>query len=376
MLGVSRATLYAYTSRGQIESLPLPGNPRERRYSAEDVRRLCARKDARRNPDQAVERGLNWGSPVLSSAITRIHNGRLLYRGRDAVDFASTATLEETARLLWSAEPAERLFDTTAAPVATPEGRDPIVRMQLMLPRAAATDPAAYDSRPSSVRQIGARILHLLASTAGRKRHASVHRMLQSAWAPGNPHAGEAIRMALVLCADHELNVSTFTARCAASAGASPYDVVSAALATLKGRRHGGQTEQVWASFEECAGSRRASDALSARLRHGERVPGFGHPLYPQGDPRAAALLQLAARSGNRPELRLIRAIERAGKELLREMPNLDFGLTALARAYELPECAPLVIFAIGRSTGWIGHALEQYASGELIRPRARYVGP
>jgi citrate synthase len=180
----------------------------------------------------------------------------------------------------------------------------------------------------------------------------------------------------LVLCADHELNVSAFVARCAASAGASPYDVVSAAMATLKGRRHGGETERVWALFEETAAPGRAGAVVANRLRRGERVPGFGHPLYPAGDPRAALLLRLAEAGGNAPEWRLVRALRKAGSDLLHDAPNLDFGLAALARTHGLPRHAPLVLFAVGRTVGWLAQAIEQYATTEVIRPRAHYTGP
>jgi len=186
----------------------------------------------------------------------------------------------------------------------------------------------------------------------------------------------EAIRIALVLCADHELNVSAFTARCAASAAASPYDVVSAAMATLKGRRHGGQTERVAALFAETETPGRARAVVANRLRRGESIPGFGHPLYPAGDPRAALLMQLAEAAGSPAEWRRVRALSKAGAELLQEAPNLDFGLTALAQVYGLPSYAPLVLFTLGRTVGWIAHAIEQYATNELIRPRARYTGP
>ena len=105
-------------------------------------------------------------------------------------------------------------------------------------------------------------------------------------------------------------------------------------------------------------------------------MPGFGHPLYPAGDPRAALLMRLAEASGNKAEWKLVRALSRAAFELLHELPNLDFGLAALARTYGLPQHAQLVLFALGRTVGWIAHAMEQYASGELIRPRAKYDGP
>lgn len=140
-----------------------------------------------------------------------------------------------------------------------------------------------------------------------------------------------------MLCADHELNVSTFTARCAASASASPYEVVSAAMATLKGAKHGGVTERVLMLFSE-AGSRprRAVMVLANRLRRGEHIPGFGHPLYPAGDPRATALLRFAEASGNEPEWRLAQSLKNAGQNLLHDLPNLDFALVALARTHDL----------------------------------------
>jgi citrate synthase len=179
-----------------------------------------------------------------------------------------------------------------------------------------------------------------------------------------------------VLSADHELNVSAFAARCAASAGASPYDVVSAAMATLKGYRHGGAAERVLALVAEADTPTSARAAVANRLRRGEAVPGFGHRLYPAGDPRAALLIRLAAASGNETEWRRFRNLRRAGWELLHDLPNLDFGLAALTRAYGLPEQAPLLLFALGRTIGWMAHAIEEYASGQLIRPRARYIGP
>jgi citrate synthase len=147
-------------------------------------------------------------------------------------------------------------------------------------------------------------------------------------------------------------------------------------MATLKGRRHGGATERVSALFEELKTPGRAPQVVSNRLRHGESIPGFGHPLYPAGDPRAALLLKLVEASGNEKERKLVRALSKAGSELLHELPNLDFGLVALARNYNLPDNAALILFALGRTVGWIAHIIEQYASGELIRPRARYAPP
>jgi citrate synthase len=238
-------------------------------------------------------------------------------------------------------------------------------------------DLASYDLRPAAVRQTGARIIRLLTTIVARRLSPPpVHVALQAAWAPKKMVVGEVIRMALVVVADHELNVSTFAARCAASAGASPYDAVSAAMATLKGHRHGGGSERVAALFAETTKPRRARAVMANRLRHGESIPGFGHPLYPAGDPRAALLMRLAEASGNKAEWELVQGLSSAGSELLHDLPNLDFGLVALARTYGLPDRAPLILFALGRTIGWIAHVIEQYATGELIRPRALYTGP
>jgi citrate synthase len=147
-------------------------------------------------------------------------------------------------------------------------------------------------------------------------------------------------------------------------------------MATLKGYKHGGASERVLALLGEAETPKSARDAVLGRLRSGEAVPGFGHPLYPAGDPRGAVLLRLAKTSGNVAGLRPVRNLWKAGAEVLHDLPNLDFGLAAVTRAYGLTERAPIILFALGRTIGWVAHAIEEYASGQLIRPRARYSGP
>ena len=185
----------------------------------------------------------------------------------------------------------------------------------------------------------------------------------------------DVLRAALILCADHELNVSSFTARCVASAGSSPYAVVIAGLAALEGTRHGGASARVESMLEAlAAGATRG--APSDRLRRGEPIDGFGHPLYPHGDPRATLLLDLLRhRYAKSAELAFVLDVAEAAAAAIREQPNLDFALAAVARVLRLPAGAPLMLFAIGRTIGWIGHAIEQYQAGQLIRPRAKYVG-
>jgi citrate synthase len=182
--------------------------------------------------------------------------------------------------------------------------------------------------------------------------------------------------MALILCADHELNVSSFTARCVASAGSPPYAVVSAGLAALQGVRHGGNCMRVEALLREAERPENAATTMADRIKRGDGAPGFGHRLYPQGDPRGRLLLEQATLlRPEAPVVRLAAALAQEAERTLHDYPNLDFGLVTLCMALELPPGAALALFALGRTLGWIGHALEEYQAGRLIRPRAHYVG-
>jgi len=422
-LGVRRATLYAYVSRGLLRSESDPAR-RGRRYPVADVEALRQRVEARRDPPRAARGALDWGMPVLDSSVSLLAGGRLYYRGLDAVQLARRGeSLERVAALLWLGDldvalPQPAPWRLTALPRLDPELKAsrtwrPFARLQTWLPLAMAEDPAAYDLRPPAVVASGAWLLQLLAAiAAGSTRHLvvpagaappSAASVLARAWASAPEEAAAGSRTArlldaaLVLSADHELNVSAFTARCVASAGAPPQSAVAAALAALGGARHGGHCDRVEALFAEMAGGpgataaspvtavaagrtavpARVRERLAGRLRRGEEIPGFGQPLYPDGDPRARFLLELAATSRSAsPQTALATELAAAGLDLLGEHPNLDFGLVALARALELPPGAALALFAVGRTAGWIAHILEQYADARLIRPRARYVGP
>jgi citrate synthase len=186
-----------------------------------------------------------------------------------------------------------------------------------------------------------------------------------------------AMNEVLVLAADHELNASTFAARIAASSGASLGACVVAALAALSGPKHGAATARVEAFASEVARPERAAAVVAERLERGESVPGFGHPLYPKGDPRAARLLEVTARFGARAKgVRILDAVVSAMSLAAREKPTIDVPLVSVAHALGLRRGAPLAIFACGRLAGWTAHAIEQRAQGFILRPRARYIGP
>ena len=180
----------------------------------------------------------------------------------------------------------------------------------------------------------------------------------------------------MILCADQELNVTSFAARCVASAAASPYAVVSAGLAALGGAKHAGRGARIEALFREVETPERAHGILTGRLRRGDEIPGFGHPLFPKGDPRGLLLLELTkAVLPRSATVLLATAVAGAARDLLDEQPDVEFGLVTLAGALGLPEGGANALFALGRTIGWIGHAMEEYLADRIIRPRARYVG-
>jgi citrate synthase len=197
--------------------------------------------------------------------------------------------------------------------------------------------------------------------------------VLADAWRVGAA-ARPLIRAALILSADHELNVSAFTARCVASVRSGPYNAVIAGIAALQGARHGGESERADAFLGDALASSDPATLVAAHLRRGERLAGFGHPLYPDGDPRAAVLLDMLG-AGHWPHLAEGQRVCEAVAALIGKAPNIDFALGLLRRALALPAGAALALFALGRTMGWVAHAIEQYASNRLIRPRARYVG-
>lgn len=389
LLGIKEATLYAYVSRGMIRSVePQPGDdPRVRHYVAEDVYALMRRKSHRRDPTKAAEDALNWGTPVLESALTRIENGRLFYRGRDAASLALTATFEEVAGLLWlpgepaplpfdewdapdeSAQPAPPTTDAPAAPFPVPT----LATLSAKVALAAADDVRAFDTSPQGTASTGRQIIRLMTDSLTVRTGAQSIAADLAATYGGTTRLFDA---ALILTADHELNASSFTARVVASTGADPYAVVSAALAALSGPKHGGAGLRVFSLLAEAAALPQPESAVIARLRRGETIPGFGHVLYPDGDPRYVRLMSvLGVAFAESPRFLLCQTLADAARAVTGSMPNIDFALATLVYTLgQPPELVP-ALFALGRTAGWIAHAIEQYSSGTLIRPRAKYVG-
>lgn len=441
-LGVSRRTIYAYVSRGLLASVADPQNPRARRYPAEGVRRLAAFRAARRDPAlgarDAARGALAWGEPVLESTITQITGGRLYYRGHDAAVLAETAAtkaapggyFERVAELLWRGVLPGALGPGAVSGGLQPllanlaHARDPldaatpVQAARILMAYAEASDPAAGDLDPAAVIRVGRDVLALVSTFACGARDGtdeespggSIAARLANAWTAGPRRGGRdrardsepavdlrsitgLIDAALVLLGDHELNVTAFATRVVASAGASPYAAIAAGLAALEGTRHAGDNgfEAVLSEAESlmAPGPRSGGDdqppaerirAYAARLiRQRGKVPGFGHRLYPDGDPRAAILLRLTGERFGGPERSRTLAAAGVLAAVVEAMdgtrPSVDFALVTLCRLIGAPPSAPLALFAVGRTAGLVAHALEQYRIERVLRPRARYVG-
>jgi citrate synthase len=392
ILDVKLATLYAYVSRGWLKSVPGTDGP-ARLYSRDDVERLRARHMARRGHSAVAAGALQFGEPVLESALTDIDERGPRYRGHHAVDLADRGVgFEAAAELLWSGQLPRsarweaKSLEVRATDIANLVPRDapPLARLPLIVSAFALRDGARFDAPEAEERARGRVLIRrmvaslALAGGARRTRRALDAPTIASALgiALGAPESARVSRMldrALVISLDHELNASSFAARVAASTGADLYACVGAALHTLSGPRHGGACERVEALVTETGRRGRAAAVIEQRARRGDATPGFGHPLYPQGDPRAASLLDNLGSGARRARtlLALVHAMRDAG----REGPTVDAGLVAVAQALRLPPGSAGAIFAIGRAGGWIAHVLEQRKSGHILRPRARYVG-
>lgn len=366
-LGIKPNTLYAYVSRGRIEARPDPKDPRKSLYRAEDVARLFERKARGRTPADVARGAISWGEPVLASAITDVSGGRLYYRGADAAVLAETLTLEAVALRLWACGDPE-VFRREPGPRVRMRGSYQ-ARAFAALAARAGVEPPALGRGPTALWREGAGLVGDIALALSEGAAAEpLHMTLAEAWGLSGRNA-DLIRRALVLLADHELNASTFAARVAASTGASLSAALLAGLSALTGPRHGGVAMHISALIEE-AGRLGPEAAVEAFLARGVPPPGFGQRPYPAGDPRARALL-----AAFDPDPELLK-LKDAAEALTGQHANIDFALAALTRTLALPPDAPFALFALGRSVGWIAHAIEQLQSGALIRPRARYVGP
>jgi len=380
-LGVKLQTLYAYVSRGQLTSEPVPGTRRSR-FRKGEVERLAAGRRAGGRAGQL--------EVVIESELTLLDPaGRLAYRGWDATDAARSSSFEQVASWLWHGE---RTAGSFAAVPALVDAARPAVealvalgsvdRARVAVLAMRTADPLRNDRRPQAVAATGRSLIGSLVDVLGPCDLAAEGLIAARLWPTLGPTLGPTPPAAdglaildalLVLLADHELAASTMAVRMAASTWADPYLCVSAGLAALGGPLHGGATERARRLLRD-ADETTAARAIGDRLAAGEHVPGFGHRVYTGRDPRADFLLVRLEEVGALPPA--ARGVLDVMHDRNLPCPNVDFAIAAIAEAYRWDEGAGETVFAIARTAGWLGHAAEEYAHRLRYRTRAAYIGP
>jgi citrate synthase len=359
------------------------------------------------------------------SAICRVDGeaGRLYYRGYEVADLVRVASFEDTTHLLWFGELpsaaeraafAARLGEALALPAPVldllrrlPRDCHPLDALRTAVSLAAAIDPDVRSNEPDANLRKACRLMSLVPATVATWQRLRTGREPVSARAQGShaahfltllegrePSADVApvLDVILTLHADHEFNASTFAARVAVATVADLHSAIVAAIATLKGPRHGGANEDVLAMLLEIGEPERAEAFVEARIgaRAGlskrersdpkTRMPGFGHRVYKVDDARARVLRgmakSMAEATGRGKLFEVAERLYDAMKARTSLPVNVDFFSAVVYDALGIPPDFCTSIFAVGRVAGWCAHAMEQYADNRLIRPRADYVGP
>jgi len=380
-LGVKPATVYAYVSRGLLPAV----------RNARGKGSLFARADV----DAFIAGRQKTTTPGIQTGVTLIKDGGLYYRGVDAIELARRSTFEAVATLLWTGTLEH--VDLTEKPLLTalaqaiiaplPADARTTDRLRVIVAAAAADDPLRFDTSAPAVIATGRTMLATMIGALplrARSRHQAaaitgdVSPVAAALWTrltARRPSADDCrvLNAALVLLADHDIAASTLAARIAASTRAHPYAVVSAGLAALDGPFHGAASGLAYSLLHEAMTSGDPVGTIAGRLRNDGQIPGFGHALYADGDPRAATLLpMLGDGAAVESALRVADAVEeRSGAR-----PNIDLALAALALHYDMPPDAGEAIFAVARTAGWLAHALEEYGSRpSRFRPVGVYSG-
>lgn len=398
LLGVKPQTLYAYVSRGLVRSVPDEGS-RARRYAREDLERMRMRSRAKSTPEAMAATLLNLGHPLVATSITEITPQGPSYRGRLAVSLAREGVcFEQVAELLWTGlwHDAVRWEAPQHAAAIGPFLRSvdgTAVRHQLVELFALVVMRLAMGRGPVQARLISGRpidvareVIQVLTGCFGYLGERSSYvpprpgRSVSESLllAMGRP-AGEGDRAVLdailVLLADHELSPGAFAARVAASAGCSVHSCLTAAIATSAGAEVARRYDRIEELLDR-AGSDADLIAHAKRMvDSGQSLPGFEHPVYPHGDPRAAFMLDLlrARRGAPRGVTRALALIEGVHKPFDLK-PRHELAVVAACRSLRLPQGAPAALFVLARIGGWVAHVLEQRRSSTLIRPRAKFV--
>ncbi|MCC6889216.1 MAG: hypothetical protein IT536_11840 [Hyphomicrobiales bacterium] len=392
ILGVKPQTLYSYVSRGLIRRLAHP-NARTSYYNRHDIQRLKARSLARSGHGPAAASAMHWGEPILETAITEITPQGPRYRAHLAVDLARDGyAFEAVAGYLWSGRlgtkhatwPRARKSAPTPAVAGATHVRHVLTWSLVMLDQAA-------DRHRRHRRNEMAAACDIIRTMAGAFGWLGP----QQAHVPLKPSEGiaqglarslgirdrgasvAALNAALVLLADHELTPPTFAARISASVGSELEACIVAALQVHFGSVLALCSDRLEELVDSVLQKSRSAASLGSALTDMRATPGFEHPLYARGDPRAKMLLDLALSldDGRRAAAAAARDALASVLPDIRQRPHLSEALVVLCRALGLRRQAAGGLLALGRAAGWIAHVLEQRRQGSIIRPRGKFAG-
>ncbi|RAL26838.1 citrate synthase [Thermoflavimicrobium daqui] len=356
-----------------------------------------------------VAKGLE-GVVALESQISSIVDGVLTYRGYDIDDLAEHAQFEEVTFLLWKGRlPQKDELDQLKKDLDNHATLPDVVLQQLReypkdahpmaVLRTAVSALAMFD-QDADKNDPEVNYLKAVKLTAKIPTIITAYARLRKGLEPVSPKAGlgfagnflymlngeeptdvakQALDKALTLHADHELNASTFAARVAAGTLADMYSSITAAIGALKGPLHGGANEAVMKMLGEIDSIELVESYIQGKLDRKEKIMGFGHRVYKNGDPRAKHLKemsrQLGQQVGNPKWFEMSNKIEHLVVDQKGLKPNVDFYSASVYTYLGIDKDLFTPIFAMSRITGWTAHVMEQYADNRLIRPRAEYTG-
>ncbi len=376
-LGVKIETVYAYASRGLLNSRRVPGG-RGSTFAIAEVEALAGARS------RATDRE-PFRFPSIASGVALVAENTLHFRGIDAVTLARERTFEEVASWIWTGDWSAEPFVAPAATrelvaravAALPDSVDITARLRVAVAVAGAVDHLRFDLSPESVHHAARVAIACMVSDS--PGDGSVARRLWPVLtpAPADPELVRCLQSALILLADRGLAASTVAVRAAASARANPYAVIGSGLGALDGVLHGGVGTAAYRLLEQVMASGDVERTLAEYLRREQPVPGIGlHGA--RSDPRAVALLDLLGGApAAAPALAAARSVTAALRPHGRSEPNIDLATAVLAHAAGMPASAGEAIFGVGRSVGWIAHAVEEYRERPLRwRGRELYTGP
>ncbi|MRX71754.1 citrate synthase [Bacillus lacus] len=356
-------------------------------------------------------RGLE-GVVATTSSVSSIIDDTLTYAGFNIDDLAEHASFEEVVYLLWHlklpnetqlAEIKQQLSENASVPKEILEHFKtyPIQEVHPMAAlRSAVSLLGLYDSEADVMEpqanyrkaiRLQAKMPTLVTAFARIRKgldpveprkdlSLAANFLYMLTGEEPSPVAEEAFNKALVLHADHELNASTFTARVCVATLSDVYSGVTAAIGALKGPLHGGANEAVMKMLTEVGEVGRAEEYIREKLANKEKIMGFGHRVYRNGDPRAKHLREMSEKltnlTGEPKWYEMSVKIEEVVTSSKPLPPNVDFYSASVYHSLGIDHDLFTPIFAVSRVSGWLAHILEQYDNNRLIRPRADYIGP